>query len=119
MHEAVAQLYPSCMSTLSGQRMRPDGISINGKIMEKTGPGTVITNGCNLDVKDNHGRPMKKPWKIASTHAGSLKTLSRHACDGEHDHATCMGGVNAPDSAFYPMKFAWSLNRGQQKTKRG
>jgi hypothetical protein len=64
--------------------------------------GSVIIHGCMLDVQDPHGKPMKKPWRIASTHSGLLHTLSRYVCDGAREHTPCMGGSNAPLSAFYP-----------------
>jgi len=74
--------------------------------------GSVIVHGCMLGVVSVDQKPIKKPWRIASTHRGLLSYLGKNICSGDHDHTPCMGGRVAEMSGYYPVKFARIVLRG-------
>ena len=49
---------------------------------------SAVCHGCAFGL-EHRGRPIKKPWKIKSTHPPMIEELSRHKC-------SCQGGKHLP-----------------------
>ena len=52
---------------------------------------TYNFDGCALGMKNQEGEPLKKPWTVATNHAGIGKTLSKFQCKCERRHAPGRG----------------------------
>ena len=61
----------------------------------------VTFDGCRLGLKESHGTPVKKPWRIATSCKAIVKAFKNKTCRGGHSHAKCL-----KDSEDYTPKFA-------------
>ena len=61
----------------------------------------VTFDGCRLGLKDSHGTPVKKPWRIATSCKVIVKAFKNKTCRGGHSHAKCL-----QESEDYTPKFA-------------
>ena len=61
----------------------------------------VTFDGCRLGLKDSHGTPVKKPWRIATSCKAIVKAFKNKTCRGGHSHAKCL-----KDSEDYTPKVA-------------
>ena len=61
----------------------------------------VTFDGCRLGLKDSHGTPVKKPWRIATSCKAIVKAFKNKTCRGGHSHAKC-----PKESEDYTPKFA-------------
>ena len=61
----------------------------------------VTFDGCRLGLKESHGTPVRKPWRIATSCKAIVKAFKNKTCRGGHSHATCL-----KDSEDYTPKFA-------------
>ena len=52
---------------------------------------TYNFDGCALGMKNQEGEPLKKPWTVATNHAGIGRTLSKFQCKCERRHAPGRG----------------------------
>jgi hypothetical protein len=53
----------------------------------------VNFHGCSLGLRSQHGagRPIKKPWTIATTSANMFEAFRLKRCSGQHQHSPCAG----------------------------
>ena len=71
----------------------------------------VRLDGCQVGVVAHDvGKPMLKPWKILSSDPHMCRSLDRR-CDGNHEHAECLGGSRTHKSEFYPRKMCDIITR--------
>ena len=71
------------------------------KWLKPRGLSEVIFDGCRLGLKDLHGTPVKKPWRIVTSCKAIVKEFRNKTCRGGHSHAKCL-----KDSEDYTPKFA-------------
>jgi len=70
---------------------------------------SVECHGCALGLK-HRGNPVKKTWKIMSTHAPIIEELSPHKCKCQRGaHAPCTGAVASEN---YTPKMATLVVKG-------
>eukprot|EP00971_Amphidinium_carterae_P079801 1578857-Amphidinium_carterae.1 len=62
--------------------------------------------------------PLKKPWRVATTHGGLVGVLRPYRCDGTHAHGRTEGG-NTKQTGFYPRKFAEVVINGLRASMSG
>ena len=61
----------------------------------------VCFDGCRLGLKDSHGTPVKKLWRILTSCKSIVKSFKNTTCRGGHSHAKCL-----KESEDYTPKFA-------------
>ena len=67
---------------------------------------TVHFDGCMLGVKSlKSDVPIMKPWRVDTTNAAMIDTMSRFRCDLSHEHTPC-AGQDTVLTGFYPTKTA-------------
>ena len=64
---------------------------------------TALVDGCSVGVVDEHGVPIKKPWRFVCTSPRQAASLDALRCTHEADfkHPECVGSRTAK-TAFYP-----------------
>ena len=62
---------------------------------------TAKLDGCMVNVTDDEGNLMKKPWTIKTTDPELANILNRR-CNHTHKHQECVGKNRALKSGFYP-----------------
>ena len=62
---------------------------------------TARLDGCMVNVTDDEGNLMRKPWTIKTTDEELAKILSRK-CNHTYKHQECVGKNRAEKSGFYP-----------------
>jgi hypothetical protein len=67
-----------------------------------------------LGIKSRTGKPILKPWKIASTLDELIQGFSKYRCDKTHEHAQCRG-TDAKVSEAYSPAFAKIVHRAFRK----
>ena len=63
-------------------------------------------HGCAVDLKDEHGVPIKKPWTIATSSPSLAKRLSGLKCPGRDEHPThrpCAGKLTKSTEGYTDM----------------
>ena len=61
------------------------------RLIEQYGLTVVRFNGCRLQITDPEGRPLAKPWKLATNCPGIIKRFQDLKCRGDHVHAANRG----------------------------
>ena len=75
------------------------------------GFGQVVCHGCSLGLQ-HRGRPVKKPWRVASTHRPILDGLAPYRCVcAPGAHVECSGKI-AAESEKYTVKMAEVIVNG-------
>jgi hypothetical protein len=62
----------------------------------------VRFDGCVLGIKSRSGKPILKPWKVASTLDELVQGFGKYRCDQKHDHAQCRGADAKLSEAYSP-----------------
>ena len=63
------------------------------RLIEAYGLTVVKFNGCRLNLTDPEGRPLAKPWKIATDCPGIIRRFQDLKCRGDHVHAQNRGNT--------------------------
>ena len=70
----------------------------------------TLLHGCQVGVVNQDGIPVKKPWTIYVTDRQFAAALHL-VCQGNHQHAECLGGTTAKMSGFYPLRMVRIIAR--------
>lgn len=68
-------------------------------------------DGCAYGLCDEHGVPIRKPWKVKTSSLTLSMALPR-LCPGHPDHRECLGGDVARKSGFYPQALCDVIQKG-------
>jgi hypothetical protein len=85
------------------------------KLRATPGVGAVVAHQCAFGLQTSalgggHA-PAKKPTRFMSSSAAVLEALSK-TCQGDHPHASLLGGTRARDAAVYPPGLCEAIAQG-------
>ncbi len=80
-------------------------------MLNRLGTHTATVHGCMVGVKSLRGVPIKKPWRIETTHQPLAESRNKCKCDDSHEHQRCEV-QETRRSENYPPEFASKIFKG-------
>jgi hypothetical protein len=68
--------------------------------------GMVRIDGCRFGLRDDHGDPIKKPWRVATACQELLSGLQDMRCTCTVPHTPCQGKYTKRTEAYTPLLVA-------------